>query len=139
MKVIGALLIVLALAIGVIPQFTDCESQGRQLTLEGGRQIPMKCHWTARAELGLAVPLLATGIMLVPSRRRETQRNLGLMGSVLGVLAIALPNNLIGVCGNPDMICNSVMKPTLTLTGGLVVGLGLIGAVMAMTRKEELV
>ena len=61
---IAALIVVLAIGIGVLPQFTDCLSQGRMLTLEIGRQIPMKCHWTAQAEIALAVPLLAVGAMM---------------------------------------------------------------------------
>ena len=36
----------LALVIGIVPFLTDCQSQGRALTLQTGRTIPMKCHWT---------------------------------------------------------------------------------------------
>jgi hypothetical protein len=139
MKVIAALMIVLALLIGLVPQFTDCEAQGRQLTLEGGRQIPMKCHWTARAELGLALPLLATGVVMGFSRRKESLRNMSILGGFLGITAIMLPTALIGVCGNPDMVCNSTMKPFLTLTGSAVIAVGVVGIVLATTRREEVV
>ena len=59
MKVLAVSLAVLAVLIAVVPQFTDCDSQGRTLTLQDGRQIAMKCHWTARAELGVGLPLFA--------------------------------------------------------------------------------
>ena len=55
MKVASFAIMVLAVLIGVVPMFTDCESAGRMLTLEDGRQVSMKCHWTARAELGLSL------------------------------------------------------------------------------------
>ena len=55
MKVIGGLLIALALLVAIVPMFTDCASQGRSLTLANGREIPMKCHWTGLAELALTL------------------------------------------------------------------------------------
>lgn len=139
MKLIAGLLIVVALLIGIVPQFTDCASQGRQLTLDNGRQIPMKCHWTAVAEIGMAVPLLATGALMTVSAHKETLRNLSLLGGLLGILAILLPTRLIGVCANPDMVCNSTMKPALILLGGLAVVLGLIGAARALRTTQETV
>jgi hypothetical protein len=138
MKIAAVIMILLSVMIGVIPMFTDCESQGRALTLADGRQIPMKCHWTAQAETALAVPLFATGALLTKSKKKETLRNLGILGVILGVFVILLPTALIGVCGNPDMICNSIMKPTLILTGSLVVALSLFGVVKSFQPEESL-
>jgi hypothetical protein len=137
MKVTGALMIALALIVGIVPFFTDCQSQGRVLTLANGREIPMKCHWTGLAEIALAIPLLAMGVFLVFSKRAESMRNLSLTAVVTGVLIILLPTALIGVCGSAQMICNSVMKPTLILLGSLVIALGLVGTLRALRRKEE--
>jgi hypothetical protein len=137
MKVIGGLLIALALLIAVVPMFTDCQSQGRSLTLANGREIPMKCHWTGLAELGLAAPLFVVGALTTASRRKESLRNLSLIAAVAGIVVILLPTRLIGVCANPDMDCNSIMKPALILAGSLVVGLGLVGLVLSLRSKEE--
>lgn len=137
MKVTAVLLILLALVVGAVPFFTDCQSQGRSLTLANGREIPMKCHWTGRAELALAAPLSMAGILILPSRRRETLRNLGLVAALLGIGIILLPTALIGVCGNPDMVCNSVMRPSLILMGTLVSALGLFSVVRSLIGKEE--
>jgi hypothetical protein len=138
MKVAAVIMILLSVLIGVVPMFTDCESHGRALTLADGRQIPMKCHWTAQAETALAVPLFATGAMLTTSKKKETQRNLAILGVILGVFVILLPTALIGVCGNPDMICNSIMKPTLILTGSLVVALSLFGVAKSFQPDRSL-
>ena len=88
MKVIGALLAVLALVTSIVPLFSDCQSQGKQMTLANGMAIPMKCHWSGRAELALAIPLLAMGVFLIFSKRTESLRNLSLTSLVTGVLII---------------------------------------------------
>jgi hypothetical protein len=124
MKVAAGLLVILALLIAIVPMFTDCESQGRTLTTDAGKTVSMKCHWTGRAELALGIPLLGVGILVGVSRRRETRRALGVLAALLGVVAILLPTELIGVCMNPDMPCVGIMKPALILMGALVVAIG---------------
>jgi hypothetical protein len=137
MKAVAVLMILLSVLIGVIPMYTDCESHGRALTLADGRQVPMKCHWTAQAESAVAVPLFATGALLTTSKKKESMRNLGILGAILGVFVILLPTALIGVCANPEMVCNSVMKPTLILTGSLVIALSLFGVVKSFKPEGE--
>ena len=135
-KYFGIVLIVLALAIGIIPAFTDCQSQGKAITLANGKTIPMKCHWTGIAEAANAVPMLAVGTMMVlPNRRKDNILILGVMGSILGVLAIMLPNGMIGVCQS-QMLCNTVMKPTVTALGSLGIVVS-IGAVIVSRRNKE--
>lgn len=137
MKITAVVMVALALVIGVVPMFTDCQSQGRQLTLDNGRNIPMKCHWTGRAELALAFPLLLTGSLLGFNKRKETLRNLSIVSGVLGIFVIALPTALIGVCANPDMVCNSIMKPTLILLGSLIVMMSVYGVYKSYRMPEE--
>lgn len=136
MKLTSIIFVILALLIGVAPQFTDCESQGRSLTLENGRQIPMKCHWTARGEIALAAPLLVVGSIMGFNKRKETRRNLGLIGIALGAFIILLPTYLIGVCANPDMVCNSFMRPFLILTGSLVIAAGLAAVILPLKESD---
>ncbi|MFB0535360.1 MAG: DUF4418 family protein [Anaerolineae bacterium] len=137
--VAAGLIIVLAILIGAIPQFTDCQSQGRALTLANGKQVSMKCHWTGQGELALAVPFVAVGALMGFSRRKESQRNLGLVGIVLGVLVILLPTALIGVCASPDMLCNSVMRPALILLGSVVTAISLLIVVSSIRGQDEVV
>ncbi|MHB0877305.1 MAG: DUF4418 family protein [Anaerolineae bacterium] len=136
MRAVAAVIVVLALVIGILPQFTDCQSQGRALTLDSGKQVPMKCHWTGQAEIAVAVPLALVGLMLPLSRRREGGAFLGFTGVGLGAVAILLPTMLIGVCASPDMLCHSLMRPALVLSGSLVVAAGLVGVVIASRRSE---
>ena len=132
-KFFGILIVVLALAIAIVPAFTDCQSQGKSLTTSAGKAVPMKCHWNGIAEIGVAVPLLAVGAMMAANRRKDNLRNLSIMGIVLGALAVAFPAGLIGVCPTPTMICHTVMGPTLTVLGSVAI-VGSIGA-MVYSRK----
>jgi len=137
MKVASFAIMVLAVLIGVVPMFTDCESAGRMLTLEDGRHVSMKCHWTARAELGLALPLLAVGAMMPFSKNRGSRRMLGIAGAALGIATILLPTELIGVCMNPSMPCVSTMKPALLLMGALVLAIGLVTVGFSWGRESD--
>jgi hypothetical protein len=137
MKIVAVLIIISGLLIGTIPLFTDCESQGRAIKLPDGRLIPMKCHWTGRAELALALPIAAVGGLLAFNRRRELRRNLGILGIVLGAAAILVPVALIGVCASSDMLCNSVMQPALILLGTLVVAFSLVNVALPGQRMEQ--
>ena len=138
MKVAAISLIILAVLIAIIPIFSDCQAAGRMITLANGKEIPMKCHWTGRAELGLALPLLTVGLTMLFSRRRESFRNLGLVGISLGIVTILLPTVLIGVCGMPDMPCHSIMEPALILMGVLVAGISLAVAARNWRREQEI-
>jgi len=135
MKTIGSFLILMALVVGAVPLFTDCQAQGNAMTLANGRSTPMICHWTAEAEIALAVPLLTVGGLMAFNRRRETLRALSILGIVLGVFVILLPTNLIGVCMSADMLCNMVMKPTLVFAGALITSASLVA--LMIIRKED--
>jgi hypothetical protein len=121
MKVIAAILIILALIVGIVPQFTDCLAQGREIEMPNGRTMPMKCHWTRQAEVAVALPLLVVGVLMLFSRRRSTQRILAAVALVLGISAILVPAYLIGTCASAEMICNLLMKPVLLFAGIVIV------------------
>lgn len=133
MKVFGAIMVILALVTAALPQFTDCQSQGRALTLQNGKTVPMKCHWTAEAEMALGGTLLALGGLVYFNKRRETLRSLAILGGVLGVFVILVPANLIGVCSGNEMLCNILMKPTLLLSGILTIVVN--GAIFAASTR----
>jgi hypothetical protein len=137
-KILGILFMVLAVAIGVVPLFTDCLSQGLTLTLANGATQPMKCHWTALAETGPAVLLLAMGGMMVAARRRESLGYLCILDILSGIMVIAFPAGLIGVCAMPTHTCVTLMEPALLAMGSLVIGLGILGLVWSRRFKEQI-
>ena len=136
MVIVGILLIILALMISVIPQFTTCESQGKELTLQNGTTAPMKCYWTGQSELVDGLLLLIVGILMIVGKRRETQLFLSILGVFLGITTILLPTFLIGTCA-PPMLCNTVMKPSLIILGSLVIIDSIVGLAIAIKAKES--
>jgi Domain of unknown function (DUF4418) len=138
MKIAAALVIVLALVIGLVPQFTDCQSQGRALVLQNGKTVPMKCHWTAIAEIALAVPLFGLGAVMAFSKRKESRRIIAGLGALLGIFVILLPTALIGVCASADMLCNSVMKPTLIMSGILTIAISAAMVIYSERQAEQI-
>jgi hypothetical protein len=136
MKAIAAVLVVLALAIAIIPQFTNCSADGRSLTTTTGKTVPMKCHWTAQAELAVGAPLFVLGAATAFTKKKESRRILAGIGTVLGAFAILLPTALIGVCASSDMLCNSFMKPAMIVSGILVIGVSVVGLVISERKAE---
>ena len=135
MKTAGAILIILALAVAIVPRFTDCQSQGKAIVLSDGKTIPMKCHWTGVAELATAGPLAVLGGIMTVSRHKQTLRALAILGIVLGIFVILLPAQLIGVCASAEMLCNMVMRPSLMFAGVLVVATSVV--VLLAARGPE--
>lgn len=137
LKAAAVVLVVLAVVVGGVGFFTDCESQGNRMELAAGMTAPMKCHWTGVAETALALPLVGIGSFLGFTRRKETQRALSVLGVLIGVYIVMLPTMLIGVCPSTAMLCNQIMQPTLIMGGILVAGISLASLVMSWRAQPE--
>jgi hypothetical protein len=135
-KYLGILMLVLALVVGIVPVLTDCLAHGRQLETVDGMSVPMKCHWTAIAEMAAAVPLGLAGIFTATSRRRETRTTVSLFGMAACAFVLLIPTVLIGVCANPMMPCNMVEKPLL-LFCGILASAASLGALWSGLRMVE--
>jgi hypothetical protein len=134
MKVLAVLIIILSVVIAVVPQFFNCQHDGKALLLEDGRQVPMKCYWTARVAFALAIPIFAIGIMALFVRATETRRALAILAGILGLMVVLLPTTIIGVCMHPGASCNLVMKPALIFSGILVIAISLFLGVVSKER-----
>ncbi|MBI5033712.1 MAG: DUF4418 family protein [Chloroflexi bacterium] len=120
MKVSGSILMVAALGIAVLALIFNCQTDGKALVLANGRQVPMKCYYTAMAEVATAGSLLVVGALLALSKQKESRRNLGIMGIVLGIAAMLFPTVLIGVCADHAASCNLIMRPAMLFIGAIV-------------------
>jgi hypothetical protein len=136
-KIIAIIIVILALVVVIVPQFTNCSAEGKTLTLQNGKTVAMKCTWSARAELALGIPLLALGVLMAVSRRKETIRSLSILEIILGVLVILIPTSMIGVCASAAMDCNSILKPTMIVCGILVIIAGLAALVLNERKTEN--
>ncbi len=136
MKVPAVLIVVLAIGIGVASLIFNCQAEGRSLALANGKTAPMKCYWSAMAEIGMMIPLVAAGAMLAFSKRKETRRVLTITTGILSAVVMLLPTVMIGVCPNADMDCNKVMLPTTLFAGVLALALS-IGVLVMSERRAE--
>jgi hypothetical protein len=156
MRVLAGVIVIMALVIGIVPQFTNCEARGGAMpgtmaTPAGGSATgtamnaapsagaakpKMKCLWTARAEIGVAVPLFAIGGLMFFSRRKETRRALFLPSAILGAAAIMLPTALIGVCAVATAVCRTSLVPSMLVAGGLTVTASLVGMAVNELRPD---
>jgi hypothetical protein len=131
MRILGVIVLASALLIAGVAQVANCEREGRHLTLQNGQQAPMKCYWTAQAELATGGSLAVLGVLLAFSRRRESRRDLGIVGVTLGAFAMLLPTTLIGVCSTMSAPCNLVMRPAMLFLGAVVIAASLAAFVVA--------
>ena len=137
MKLIASVLIVAGLVLIFVPSFYTCQADGKAIQLPDGRSIPMKCLWTARAEIGMGVLQLVVGSLLLISRNLESKRFLSILTIILGIFIILFPAALIGICINPKMSCVVFMKPVLSLIGALTGSLGIAATVWNFSGKSE--
>lgn len=133
----GIVLMAIALVIIIVPQFTNCTANGGMVTTEAGKQIPMKCFWTARAEIGAGVLLLAIGLLMLLSKFKESVRNLSILGIILGIITMLFPVYLIGVCATPTMLCATVMKPLMITCGAAAILASALALIGSIIMKEE--
>jgi hypothetical protein len=137
MRAIGIIIVASAILIAGIGQFANCAAEGKALTLQNGKTAPMKCLWTAQAELATGGALLILGVLTTISKRKESQRDLGIMGVGLGAVTMLLPTVLIGVCTTMTALCNQVEQPAMLLLGGIVM-ITSATSVFSSTRRQEL-
>ena len=129
-KAFGVILIILALGIAILPQFTDCKYLG------GGLASKMPCQQSAAAEVVLGIPLAVVGVVTLFNKRKSGFLGLSLLGMVLGFCTILIPTTLIGVCSGATMHCTVLMKPILIVLGVFTVIASAVMLVSSRSLKE---
>ena len=145
MKIIGGILVILALCTIFIPQFYTCQHHGKAIhCTKPNLTIPMKCLYSARAEIPMGVILAFVGGFLFFSRQRETRRMLSVLGVLSGIFIFLLvvgkgsPAPLIGVCIRTDMPCITVMQSACYAIGIITIVTSLVGLVLNFLPEKWL-
>jgi len=128
-RIIGIVFIALGLLLALGPQFLFkvCEPMGDMI---------MKCHWSARAEIGVGALIAALGIALIIFTC--TRIRLGLVIGIFlsGINALLIPYALIGGCTMHTMPCRKIAFPAITVISILVIiGAGIYTVYLA--RKKD--
>jgi hypothetical protein len=105
--IFGSIVILLGLLIALGPQFLF------KVCGHGEESFP-HCHWSAQGEIGIGLLIAALGACMIVFTDPKT--HLGLIIGVLmaSLIALAIPNFLIGGCGSLAMKCRKVAFPALT-------------------------
>lgn len=103
------------------------------LELANGNMVPMRCAYTAKIALMLAVILAAVAVVALVTKRPMTVA-LVLLSLAIVLLTFDTPLS-IGVCKSADMACQSTAL-WLRIAGGISTVAALAGALLNPSRKR---
>ena len=128
---VGTLFIILGLLISIGPStiFAVCGP------MDDGKF--MKCHWTARAELGIGLGIVLLAVLSIVFASKEVRAGLLLGIATLSSNSILIPTALIGVCGGEHMQCNALTRPALLVIGVISIVIALVQVVILLRKKES--
>jgi hypothetical protein len=100
-----------------------------------GGAVPMRCHFSYRVELVLAVASLLVALTLFPLAGREARRLGGFFLLILGTLAAVVPQPwIIGTCGGGTCHTGGTLFETV---GVLLAVVGLQAVWRASARRDQ--
>jgi hypothetical protein len=107
-RIISAVIIVLGLLIALGPQilFKVCGH---------GEEGYPHCHWSAQAEIGMGLLIVALGACMIVFTDPKTHLGLIIGVFMASLITLAIPNFLIGSCGMLSMKCRRLAFPALTV------------------------
>ncbi len=77
--------------------------------IHDGEGPAMKCIWTHRVVIGLAIMLIITGIIKL-FQRPSVALGINLVEILIAVFGVLVMTFIIGTCGDPAMPCNALMR-----------------------------
>lgn len=90
-----------------------------------GVHVPMKCFWAARMATGMGVLFCISGIGLYFSKMVLVRFGISLMIFANGLLLMAVPTFLVGVCTAETMPCQMGTLPGLLVVSVLILAFSL--------------
>jgi uncharacterized membrane protein len=106
--IFGVIVILLGLFIALGPQFLF------KVCGHGEDGYP-HCHWSAQAEIGMGLLIVALGACMLVFTDPKTHLGLIIGVFMASLIALAIPHFLIGGCGMMSMQCRKIAFPALTV------------------------
>ena len=140
--IIGTFFLTLGLLIAIGPQtiFKPCSALLEITAEEGARgmTVPMRCHWSAKAEIGIGGVIALLGLLLLFFHNVQVRLGLSMALPALGLVSVLLPGrHLIGVCMARTMECRILMLPMLTMLGSLIIAVSLVYTVVLVRKARK--
>lgn len=124
---------------GEAMQMEDSESKVQNSSMSVAMSSPMKCHWTARAILGIGVLIVIQGILLLLISSCAIRLGITIGIGLNGILGIVIPTWLIGVCASSKMDCHELTFPALIIISSFIlIGSIINGVFLYQTSKKGL-
>jgi len=130
-RIIGFIFTALGLLLALGPQFLFKVCERTHMD-----EMPMKCYWSAQAEIGIGAVIAALGIALIVFTCARIR--LGLVIGILlsGINALLIPYVLIGGCTMHTMPCRKIAFPAITVISLLLlIGAGIYTVYLAREKK----
>lgn len=100
-------------------------------------EMKMACYFTKQAEIGVGAVILALGVLTLFSSKK-TRLGISYAQLLNGILVLALPLKLTGLCKMSDMACRAKTLPGLIVIGVLIIVLaGVNSGYLLVTGKDE--
>ena len=151
--IVGIIVVVFGLLISLGPQFLfkvcglsmtadgyleDCCAEPAEASCCGPAPSSYpRCHWSARAEIGIGLLIAALGACMIVFTEPLIQLGLLIGTFFAGIIALGIPNMLIGGCDSPAMQCRRVAFPALTaISVVLLVFSAIMITIIAMKKQN---
>jgi hypothetical protein len=125
----GSVVMVIGLLIALGPQFLF------KVCAHGDKNVP-HCHWSAQAEIGMGLLITALGICIIVFPDQRTQFGLSIGIFFAGIIALFIPQTLIGGCGMMSMQCQKVAFPALTIESVILLIFSVVIAVYGEIKRQ---
>jgi len=95
------------------------------------------CHWSARAEIGVGLLITALGICMLVFTDLKTQQGLAIGVFFAAIVALFIPNTLIGGCSSIAMACHRIAFPALTIESVILLVFSAVIVVLGEIKKPS--
>lgn len=99
----------------------------------------MACHWMGKSVMGAACILCVISLLhlILP---KDIKLGLGIAAIPTALIAVLLPNVIMGTCMMESMQCNSLSKPAVTVIGLVILIAAAVDVIiLAADRKKSAV
>ncbi|MBN7773242.1 DUF4418 family protein [Clostridium aminobutyricum] len=128
--VLGAMIILVPVCI-----FPTCS--GVIETAAGGT-VPMKCFWSGRAEIGIGLLILCSGILFILVKSPLIRIGVSIMTALSGFVGILIPTLLIGGCEMMTMSCRMTSFPAVIVLSVLTIVVSIANSIYLWKKDKKL-
>ena len=82
---------------------------------------PMLCHWSTRAEIGIAIILIVVAILYFLAKTVREKIFVISISIVVIIVSVLIPSILIGGCNMKTMACQSITFPAFYLISSILI------------------